>query len=59
MYTDEMKAKLVNEISESFDSIISDGNPAMVECYLNTFINYIKNSQYQFISESPSQKVRW
>lgn len=56
--TDEQKAKLVNEISETFDSIISgDGNQAMLECYLNVFMNYLKNTQYQFFSESPSQKV--
>lgn len=56
--SDEQKLKLVNEISETFDSIISgDGSQAVVECYLNVFINYLKNTQYQFFSESPSQKV--
>lgn len=55
--TDEQKAKVVNEISESFDTIISDGNPTMIESYLNVFINYLFTSPVQFSSESPSQKV--
>lgn len=57
--SDENKAKIVNEISETFDSIIiGDGNQAIIECYLNVFINYLKNTPCQFFSESPSQKVR-
>lgn len=56
--SDEQKAKLVNEISETFDSIISgDGNQAMIECYLNVFINYLKTSPLTFYCESPGQKV--
>lgn len=56
---DEQKAKIVNEISESFDTLItSDGNPAVLECYLNAFINYLTTTPCQFASESSSQKVR-
>lgn len=53
--SDEQKAKVVIEISESFDTII--GNPALVEFYLNVFINYLSTSPCQFSSENPSQKV--
>lgn len=57
--SDEQKAKIVNEISESFDSLIAnDGSPAVVECYLNVFINYLTTTPCQFASESSSQKVR-
>jgi hypothetical protein len=56
--TDEQKAKIVNEISESFDTLItSDGNPEIIECYLSVFINYLSSTPCQFPSESPSQKV--
>lgn len=57
--TDEQKAKIVNEISESFDTIItSDANQSTIECYLNVFINYLSQTPCQFVVESPSQKVR-
>ena len=57
--SDEQKAKIVNEISESFDSLVTnDGNPVVVECYLNVFINYLTQTPCQFASESSSQKVR-
>lgn len=56
--SDEQKAKFVNEISETFDSLItSEGNQAMIECYLNVFINFLQAGEPQFFSESPSQKV--
>lgn len=56
--SDEQKAKIVNEISESFDSLITnDASPAVVECYLNVFINYLTTTPCQFASESSSQKV--
>lgn len=56
--SDDQKAKIVNEISESFDTLInSDGNPAVVECFLNVFINYLSQTPCQFPSESPGQKV--
>lgn len=55
---DEQKAKIVNEISETFDSLITnDSNPALIECYLNVFIKYLSHTPCQFPSESPSQKV--
>lgn len=57
--SDEQKAKIVNEISETFDSIITgDGNPVLVECYLSVFIKYLSQTPCQFPSESPGQKVR-
>lgn len=57
--SDETKAKMLNEISEHFDSVInSEGNQAMIECYLNVFLNYLKTTPIQFFSESPSQKVQ-
>lgn len=56
--SDEQKAKIVIEISESFDSItISDGNPDLIECYLNVFIKILSQTPCQFLSESPGQKV--
>lgn len=55
--SDEQKAKIANEISESFDSTISEGDPALLECYLSVFINYLKQTPCQFSSESSSQKV--
>jgi predicted ribosome-associated RNA-binding protein Tma20 len=58
--SDDQKAKIVNEISESFDSLITsnDGNPEVIECYLSVFINYLSTTPCQFPSESPGQKVR-
>lgn len=56
--SDEQKAKIVNEISETFDSLItSDGSSELIECYLSVFINYLSSTPCQFPSESPSQKV--
>ena len=56
--SEENKAKIVNEISETFDSIIiGDSNQAIIECYLNVFINYLKNTPFQFSQESSGQKV--
>ncbi|CRK92144.1 CLUMA_CG005737, isoform A [Clunio marinus] len=56
---EEQKAKIVNEISEVFDVLINnDGNQSLIECYLKVFMNYLKSTQCQFFSESPSQKVR-
>ena len=55
---DEQKAKIIIEISEAFDTIITtDGNATLIECYLNAFINYLSKTPCQFQSESPSQKV--
>lgn len=56
--SDEQKAKIVNEISESFDSLItSEANPALIESYLSVFINYLSQTPCQFPQESPGQKV--
>lgn len=55
--TDEQKAKIINEISESFDTFLSsEGNGNILEV-LNVFVNYLKNGDYQFFSESSTQKV--
>ena len=54
--TEEQKAKVINEISESFDSLITDKNYNVIEV-LNIFMNYLNNGEYQFYSESPTQKV--
>lgn len=56
--TDEQKAKIINEISESFDTFLSsEGNGNILEV-LNVFVNYLKNGDYQFFSESSTQKVK-
>jgi phenylpyruvate tautomerase PptA (4-oxalocrotonate tautomerase family) len=56
--SDEQKAKIINEISESFDTFLSsEGNANILEV-LNVFVNYLKNGDYQFFSESSTQKVR-
>lgn len=56
--SEENKAKIVNEISETFDSIIvADGNQAVIECYLNVFLNYLKNTPCQFSQDGAGQKV--
>lgn len=56
--TDEQKAKIINEISESFDTFLSsEGNGNILEV-LNVFVSYLKNGDYQFFSESSTQKVK-
>lgn len=56
--SDEQKAKIINEISESFDTFLSsEGNANILEV-LNVFVNYLKNGDYQFFSESSTQKVK-
>lgn len=56
--SDEQKAKIINEISESFDTFLSsEGNCNILEV-LNVFINFLKNGDYQFFSESSNQKVK-
>ena len=56
--TDEQKTKIINEISESFDTFLSsEGNGNILEV-LNVFVNYLKNGDYQFFSESSTQKVK-
>ena len=52
--SDEQKAKIINEFSES--EFLSDGNCNILEV-LNIFINFLKNGDYQFFSESSNQKV--
>jgi phenylpyruvate tautomerase PptA (4-oxalocrotonate tautomerase family) len=54
---EEQKAKIINEISESFDTICNSEKNQNVFEILNIFMNYLKNGEYQFFSESPTQKV--
>ena len=54
--SEEQKAKVINEVSESFDALIADKNYNVIEV-LNIFMNYLNNGEYQFFSESPTQKV--
>lgn len=56
--SDDQKAKIINEISESFDTFFSlEGSCNILEV-LNVFINYLSNGDYQFHSESATQKVQ-
>lgn len=55
---DEQKAKIINELSESFDSLINcEGNQAVLECCLNVFLNYLRSTECIFHSENATQKV--
>lgn len=55
---DEQKAKIVNELNESFDLLINcEGNQAILDYVLEVFVKYLKTTQCQF-SESPTQKVK-
>lgn len=57
---DEQKAKIVNELSESFDSLINcEGNQAILEYCLKVFLNYLQTTQCQFHSENAVQKVNY
>lgn len=54
---EEQKAKIINEISESFDTICNAEKNQNVFEILNIFMSYLKNGEIQFFSESPTQKV--
>jgi phenylpyruvate tautomerase PptA (4-oxalocrotonate tautomerase family) len=54
--SEEQKAKIINEINESFETILNIEASNILEI-LNIFINYLKNGDYQFFSESTIQKV--
>lgn len=54
--SDEQKAKIINEISESFDILLNDKSLLILDI-VNIFMKYLKNGDYQFFSESPVQKV--
>jgi transformation/transcription domain-associated protein len=57
--TEEQKAKIINELSESFDTLLSSDSQLNINILevLNIFMNYLKNGEYQFLSESPVQKA--
>lgn len=56
---DEVKAKKVNELNESFDLLINcEGNQAMLDYCLDAFLKYLKTTPCQFHLESPVQKVK-
>jgi hypothetical protein len=57
---DEQKAKIINELSESFDALINcEGNQAILEYCLNVFLKYLRTTQCQFHSENAVQKVKF
>lgn len=56
---DDVKAKKLNELNESFDSIIhNEANQASLDYCLDAFLKYLNTTPCQFHSESPVQKVK-
>lgn len=56
---DDHKAKIVNELNESFELFVNcEGNQAVLDYVLETFLKYLTTTQCQFHVDSPTQKVK-